>query len=51
MDDYKVLNIPVEVIVSLTIQASVFVKFTNEQYATINSSRAGRFNSNVFVNC
>ena len=26
-------------------------KFTDEQYATINQSTAGRFNLRVFVNC
>ena len=29
----------------------IVVKFTDEQYATINESTAGRFDPRVFVNC
>ena len=29
----------------------IIAKFTDEQYATINQSTAGRFDPRVFVNC
>ena len=31
--------------------SSVVAKFTDEQYTTINQSKAGRFDPRVFVNC
>ena len=34
-----------------SVRLASVVKFTNEQYTTINQSRAGHFDPRVFVNC
>ena len=35
----------------MNIAEYIVVKFTAEQYTTINQSRAGRFDPRIFVNC